>query len=378
MIHTTADLTALCKKISAYPFVALDTEFIREHSYYPHLCLIQVATTDFAACIDPLAEGLDLKPFFKILQNKKIIKVFHSGRQDIEIFYNLTKKIPTPIMDTQIMAMACGFKESVSYQFLVEKITHTLISKGQRITDWSKRPLSKEQLTYALGDVIHLTSVYTALHQQLTKMRRLSWIREETAALTDINLYKCNPKQAYLKAKESIRHTANPNVLQALWQWREEQAQTLNKPRAHILKDELLNDLILAHPTTEESLKNIRELPKKMLTDPMMTTILSLIQKALKKRIPKHGDKIIPLTKQEKQTIEFMKIILQTVAHQNEVAPLLIATTADLTEILRKNKKARPLTGWRKKVFGTTCMAFLSGKISLRFNPKTGQMDIEA
>ena len=377
MIRTTNDLKDFCKKVLSYPFVALDTEFIREHSYYPQLCLIQIATSDFAECIDPMAEGLDLKPFFKLLQNKKIIKVFHSARQDIEIFYQLTHKIPRPLMDTQIMAMACGFKESISYQTLTEKIVHTLISKGQRATDWTKRPLTKEQVSYALADVTYLTTIYATLSEQLKQTKRLRWIADEMKILTDPKTYICHPKEAYLKAKESLQKTANPNVLQALWQWREEQAQEQNKPRAHILKDEILTDLVLAHPTTPADFQNLRDLPKKILQEAVMEQLIFLIQKALSKKVKKQKKGLSPLTGAEKQTITFMKIILDTVAQQQAVAPILIASTSDLAEILRKNKKAKPLCGWRKKVFGELCLDFLAGKISLHFNPTTQQMDFE-
>ena len=253
-IQNTRDLETLCQKFSNEEFVCVDLEFLRQHTYFAKLCLIQIASVSDEAIIDPLAEKLDLQPFFNLMQNEKVVKVFHSGRQDIEIIYNLTSQIPTPLFDTQIAASVVGFGESVSYEHLVNHILHTNIDKSSRLSDWSNRPLNENQLNYAISDVTHLVKIYQYLQDKLTKENRMEWISEELKYLCDENLYKINPYNVWQKMRHRSHSAKFLTYLRELCAWRETRAINKNIPRQSFIKDDLLLNICSDCPTTTEEL----------------------------------------------------------------------------------------------------------------------------
>ncbi len=242
-ISTTADLEALCRDLSTAEFLAVDTEFMREQTYYPNLCLIQVAGPDRAEAIDPLAEGLDLAPFWSLMGNREQVKVFHAARQDLEIFSIEAGFIPAPVFDTQVAAMVCGFGDQISYVNLVRSVTGQSLDKSSRFTDWSKRPLSEKQIVYALGDVTHLRDVYRHLQAELERSGRESWLKEEMATLTDPATYKAAPEDAWQRLKAKVKNRRAMAVMMSLAEWREQAAQKQNVPRQRILKDDAVYDI---------------------------------------------------------------------------------------------------------------------------------------
>src|SRR5580698_3990975 len=261
-VTTTKDLKALVAELEGAPYIALDTEFMRDQTYWPKLCLLQVAAAGIEAIIDPLAEGIDLAPFYKLLKSPKIVKVLHASRQDIEIFYHQGGVIPDPLFDTQIAAMVAGFGESASYETLARKLAHAEIDKSARFTDWSRRPLSKRQLEYALADVTHLRVIYEALAKQLERTGRTAWVAEEIKALKQPSLYQLDPKQAWRRLKARTNNKRFLATLAAIAEWREIEAQTRDQPRNRILKDEALLEIASHPPDKADGLDHIRAVPK--------------------------------------------------------------------------------------------------------------------
>jgi ribonuclease D len=366
-ITNNADLAAFCERLSKAPFIAVDTEFMRETTYWPKLCLIQAATPDEAQCIDPLAEGLDLAPFLRVLTDTTVTKVFHAARQDIEIFHNLGA-IPQPMFDTQIAAMAAGFGDQVSYDSLVRQLLKKDIDKGSRFTDWSRRPLSDSQLTYALGDVIHLAALYPKLHDRLEKDGRLVWVSEEMAALANPALYDTNPENAWRRLKPrrfSARYLA---AFKATAAWRERTAQDRDQPRGRILKDDAIDEIATQGPTDLEAFNRLRSAPRGFANSRYGAELIVALQEALadpEAYAPKL-EKPAQAAQAPGAVVELLKVLLKARSEDAKVAPKLIATVADLEAIAVDDKaKVEALTGWRRKVFGDDALKLKRGELAL-------------
>ena len=262
LITDSATLANLCARLADAPFVCVDTEFMRENTYWPELCLIQMASPDTTALIDPLAPGLDLKPFFELMGNEAVLKVFHAARQDIEIIFKMGGLIPHPVFDTQVAAMVCGFGDSVSYDQLVQKITGEHIDKSSRFTDWRYRPLSEKQLVYALADVTHLVDVYRHLAAELEREGRAHWLNEEMKVLTARETYDPHPEDAWRRLKMRVRKPVELAVLQSIAAWREREARERNVPRGRIIKDDGLYEIAQQQPKDVQALSRLRAIPK--------------------------------------------------------------------------------------------------------------------
>ena len=250
LITTTEELSAVCTRMAGHPFVTVDTEFLRETTYYPLLCVAQMATTDEAVVIDALAEGIDLTPFFELLTDENVVKVFHAARQDIEIVWNLAEKIPHPIFDTQVAAMVLGYGDSISYDQLVQRITGDALDKSHRFTDWTRRPLSDAQVVYALSDVTHLRDVYLKLDEDLQKRGRANWVSAEMEVLTSPETYRMDPARAWERLKNRARKPKDLAVLMEVAAWREREAQTRDVPRSRVLKDDAVADIATQAPAS--------------------------------------------------------------------------------------------------------------------------------
>jgi ribonuclease D len=368
LITSTEDLARACAKLSAAPFVAVDTEFMREQTFWPRLCLIQIGAGGTEVLVDSLAPGLDLQPFFDLMVDERVLKVFHSARQDIEIVHHLAGVIPHPIFDTQVAAMVCGFGEAVSYSMLVKRLLNRNLDKTSRFTDWSRRPLSDRQLTYALGDVIHLRDLYPKLKAQLDKSERASWLNEEMAVLTDPATYELHPEQAWKRLKMRLKTPKSLAVLMELAAWREREAQTQDVPRARILKDEALYDIANQAPRSIEDLGALRTLHNGFARSMRGRAVLEAVTRGLDrdpKTIPpiERGE---PMPPEAQAVVDLLRVLLKATAGRHGVAPKLIATSDELEQIARSNDADAPvLRGWRKKLFGDDALALKRGELAL-------------
>lgn len=375
VIETTTDLKQLCTELEKQKFITVDSEFVREKSYYPQLCLIQVGWLDDAAIIDPLAPEIDLSAFLQIMQAENILKVFHSGRQDIEIFYNLSGKVPNPVFDTQIAAMACGFGVSVSYDNMVQKITGVELDKSSRLTDWSKRPLDNKQLEYALRDVTFLIPCYQYLKDYMYENGRTHWIDEEIAALCDESLYQINPDMAWLKIRHSVHSARFLGILKELAAWRERRAMKYNTPRQSIIRDEMLVNIASIAPRTLEDLQKTRYIHKDVANGKLGREIIDVVCEAVQKPL----DANLRKTDRAKQVsipgaagalAEVLNLLLKIKSEQLCVVPHLIASEKNLRDIAcGNNDKTNPaLLGWRYEVFGKEALAFRKGLASISYD----------
>lgn len=367
-ITTTDALAALCVRLGQADYVALDTEFIREKTYWPQLCLVQVAGAECAAAIDPLAPGLDLTPLYELLVNERVLKVLHAGRQDIEIFVQRTGRVPTPLFDTQIAAMVCGFGESVSYEMLVSRLAREQVDKSSRYTDWAQRPLSSRQLTYALADVIHLRPVYEKLVAQLEKRKRNDWLCEELAALTDPGLYQNDPEQAWRRLKPRNTRPRHLALVQALAAWREREAQTRDIPRGRVLRDETILELAAHPPTTVDDLLHNRSFSRGTAEGPWGEAILAAVARA--RALPEaQCPQIPPRPEPDPELavqVDLLRLVLKMKGEEHDVAPRLIADGSDLEAIIRNDQAAVPaLTGWRRTIFGEAALDLKHGRLAL-------------
>jgi ribonuclease D len=368
LITSTEDLATACAKLATAPFVAVDTEFMREQTFWPRLCLIQIASEDTEVLIDSLAPGIDLEPFFDLMVNEQVLKVFHSARQDVEIVHHLAAVIPHPIFDTQVAAMVCGFGEAVSYSMLVKRLVGRNLDKTSRFTDWSRRPLSERQLTYAIGDVTHLRDLYPKLRAQLDKSERASWLNEEMAVLTDPATYELHPEQAWRRLKMRIKTPKALAVLMELATWREREAQTQDVPRARILKDEALYDIAGQAPRTIEDLGSLRSLHNGFARSQRGRAVLEAVARGLDrdpKTIPpiQRGE---PMPPEAQAVVDLLRVLLKSTAGRHGVAPKLIATSDELEQIARSDADDAPvLRGWRKKLFGDDALALKRGELAL-------------
>ena len=367
-ITTTAELAAFCDEIKGQPFVAVDTEFMRETTYWPKLCLIQAAAPNAEAVIDPLAEGLDLEPFLQILRDESIEKVFHAARQDVEIFNNL-QAMPRPLFDTQVAGMAAGYGEQIAYDALVRQMLKIELDKSSRFTDWARRPLSEAQLTYALADVTYLAKLYPMLKQRLEKEGRLGWVHDEMQNLCDPAIYDVEPENAWKRLKPR-RHTAKYlAVYKAVAAWRERTAQQRDQPRGRILKDEAIDELATQAPTDAAQIDRLRSVPKGFSGSRFGPDLLVAIREALK-----DPEAYAPVVERSKVSpspaagavVELLKVLLKARAEDAGVASKLIATVSDLELIANDDNAQTPaLIGWRREAFGEDALKLKRGELAL-------------
>ncbi|MBP6876647.1 MAG: ribonuclease D [Phenylobacterium sp.] len=367
-ITTTADLQAFCDKIKDQPFVAVDTEFMRETTYWPKLCLIQAAAPNAEAVIDPLADGIDLEPFLEILRDPKIEKVFHAARQDVEIFNNLNA-MPTPLFDTQVAGMAAGFGEQIAYDALVRQMLKVEIDKSSRFTDWARRPLTDAQLVYAVGDVTHLAKLYPMLRARLEKDGRLAWVVDEMRGLTDPAMYDVSPENAWKRLRPR-RHTAKYlAVFKAVAAWRERTAQLRDQPRGRILKDDAIDEIATQAPTDADGLDRLRSVPKGFSGSRFGPDLLAAVREALKD--PEAYAPVVEKAKHQPSpaagaVVELLKVLLKARSEDAGVASKLIATVSDLEQIANDdNAKTQALTGWRREAFGEDALRLKRGELAL-------------
>ncbi len=368
-ITSTADLADFCARLEGQAFVAVDTEFMRETTYWPKLCLIQAAAPGgIEANIDPLAEGLDLAPFLAVMRDKRVLKVFHAARQDVEIFHNLGA-IPEPLFDTQIAGMAAGFGEQVAYDALARKMLKVEIDKSHRFTDWARRPLSEAQLTYAIADVTHLAALYPMLRERLEKAGRLSWVTEEMAAMCDPALYDVDPENAWRRLKPR-RHSAKYlAVFRAVAAWRERTAQQRDQPRGRILKDEAIDELAAQAPTDADGLNRLRSVPKGFAGSRYGPELAEAIAAAVANPdayAPKIERETSPASPAAGAVVELLKVLLKARAEDAGVASKLIATVADLEKIASDDRAdSAALRGWRREAFGEDALKLKRGELAL-------------
>lgn len=369
LITSTQDLADVCAKLSRNPFVAVDTEFIREQTFWPRLCLIQMAGPGTEALVDPLAPGIDLKPFYALMGDERVVKVFHAARQDVEIVWNQARLIPKPLFDTQVAAMVCGFGESVSYVNLVKQVLGRDLDKTSRFTDWARRPLSEGQLAYALGDVTHLRDVYPKIQAQLENTGRFGWLDEEMSDLTNPATYTSDPENAWQRLKLRLKSRKSLAVMMELAAWRERAAQSQDVPRNRILRDEALYDIVSHAPTTPEKLSELRTLSEGFSRSSRAKEILEAVQRGLQRdmrALPtiRAG---VPLPAEKVALVDMLRVLLKSCAARNKVAPRLIA---DGDELERLAVEATPdvpaMRGWRYELFGAQVEALKRGELALK------------
>lgn len=379
IIQTTEELNQLCERLSEHPFVTVDTEFIREKTYWPQLCLIQIASEDEDTCIDPLIKGIDLSALFALMANRNVVKVFHAARQDIEIFYHLSGKTPYPVFDTQLAAMVCGFGESVSYQHLVLKLLNKDLDKSMRFTDWSRRPLTDKQVKYALADVTHLREIYKKIRVLLDESGRTSWLNDDTAILTDVKTYENESAESWKRLKINSTKPLYLALCRALAAFREDEAKRLDRPRRHILRDEVLLELAGSAPDNAEEMAKLRGLPQGFANGRLGREILSII-----KRVRAEDSSTYPvqpkpyeLPRSARAVSKMLKLLLMIKAAENDVAEKLIANFDELDILAgEKNPDLEVLKGWRYEIFGKYALELKEGKTALRYNPKKNRIDL--
>jgi ribonuclease D len=366
-ITNTEELAQVCARMAKHRYVTVDTEFLRETTYYPLLCVAQMATEDEAVVIDALAPGIDLNPFFDLLNDEKVVKVFHAARQDIEIVWNMAGKIPHPIFDTQVAAMVLGYGDSISYDQLVQRITGDQLDKSHRFTDWTRRPLTDAQLTYAVSDVTHLRDVYLKLDADLHKRDRSSWVEAEMRVLTSPETYRADPERAWERLKSRVRKPKDLGVLMEVAAWREREAQTRDVPRSRVLKDDVLGDLATHQPTTIEKLGHLRSLPKGFERSRWGADIVDAVKRGLER-----DPKTLPRLERHRgaqnggATVELLKVLLRMTAESHGVAAKVIATVDDLDQIAADDEADVPaLKGWRRELFGEKALRLKQGQLAL-------------
>lgn len=373
LISDTAELEQACETLAAGDFLAVDTEFHRETTYWPQVCLIQVANADFDVLVDPMATGIDLSPLMNLLADKSKVKVFHAARQDLEIFTRIMGEPPSPLFDTQIAAMACGLGDSISYENLVSRVLKVQVDKSSQFTDWARRPLSEKQMTYARGDVLHLRKIYRILHDKLVKQNRLDWIADEHAALLDPELYAFDPASAWKRLKIRKYRSDYLAVLANVSAWRERTAQELDKPRGRILKDDAIQEIAQQKPRTAEAIERMRAVPSGFSRSRNGQGLLHAINQALDE-----PEKFAPDVERPESNgpppaalSELMKVLLKQISEDEGVAPRLIANASDLEKLARDDAPDIPaLTGWRRELFGEKALRLKSGKVALAASPR--------
>jgi len=374
LIVDTDTLSAFCQHLSEHPFITVDTEFMREHTYWPRLCVVQLAGPDEARAIDALAHGLSLEPLFKLMADTSVLKVFHAARQDLEIFFNLAGCLPEPVFDTQVAAMVCGFGDSVGYETLAAKLAKARVDKSSRFTDWAMRPLSQRQVDYALSDVTHLRTVYAKLSIQLAASGRGPWLDEEMAILTARATYDIDPNEVYRRMKGRGQGGRYLAVLRELAAWREKEARSRDLPRNRVLRDEALVEIAHHTPTTIEELARTRGLGHKMAQGNGGAAILRAVKHGLdlpEAECPQSGPKN-DLPRGLGPVIELLKVLLKMKCEQFDTAQKLVASSADIERIaaLGEDADVRALSGWRREVFGEDALKLRRGEIGLSIDGK--------
>lgn len=380
LIETTPDLETFCQHLSTQTFITVDLEFLREKTYYAELCLIQVGTIEQAAIIDPMAKGLNMKSFFAILENSNIVKVFHSGRQDVEILYNLTGKIPASVFDTQIAAQVCGYGESASYESLVKGILHLDLDKSCRFSNWSNRPLDHKQLEYALCDVTHLVHIYEYLKQELEKSGRESWFQDEVAVLCNKETYYVEPYEAWQKIKHRSHNSYFLTVLRELAAWREIRAQSRNTPRQSIIKDDCLLNIAALCPSNQDELAQIRNIRKDIVAGKLAGEILDVLE--ICKTIKPENYVVPPKEKNmahnSSALYELLKLLLKIKSQEEGVVAKLIASDDELKMLASFKDKNNPvLKGWRDDLFGQDALDLRDGHLSISFDKEKKSIRIQ-
>ncbi|WP_113261481.1 ribonuclease D [Agrobacterium cavarae] len=374
MIETTAALADACKELAKSEFVTIDTEFLRETTFWPQLCLVQMASPTLEVLVDPMAKGIDLTPLFELMADANVVKVFHAARQDIEIIHHLGGLIPHPIFDTQVAAMVCGFGDSISYDQLVQKTKNVQIDKSSRFTDWSHRPLSEKQLDYALADVTHLRDVYLALKAQLEREGRSSWLKEEMDILEARETYDMHPDDAWLRLKSRLRKPTELAILKFVAAWREREARSRNVPRSRVLKDDAIFEIAQQQPKDAEALSRLRTIPKGWERSTSGTAIIETVNAAL--ALPKADMPQAPRHNHSPEgsgaAVELLKVLLKLTADKHGVAAKVIANSDDLDKIASEGEKAevQALSGWRRELFGEPALKLIRGEVALRFAGK--------
>lgn len=367
LITTSAELASVCARLAKHPVITVDTEFLRETTYYPLLCVIQLASPDEAVVVDALAEGIDLKPFFALMSNESVLKVFHAARQDIEIIWHQAGLIPHPVFDTQVAAMVLGHGDSIAYDALVERITGHRPDKTHRFTDWSRRPLTTEQLEYAVADVTHLRDVFADLDADLRKRGRSDWVSEEMEVLTSPKTYDFHPERAWERLKSRVRKPKDLAVLMEVAAWREQEAQSRNIPRSRVLKDDAVGDIAIHAPGSPERLATLRSLPKGFERSQWGADIVAAVQRGLARDL-----RSLPRIEKPRNnsngaaTVELLKVLLRMTSECHAVASKVIATVDDLERIVADDEAdVSALHGWRRELFGEAALALKHGRLAL-------------
>ncbi|TPV98917.1 MAG: Ribonuclease D [Beijerinckiaceae bacterium] len=367
LITTTKDLSAVCRRLATHPFVTVDTEFLRETTFWPRLCVVQIASEEEAVAVDAMAEGLDLAPFFELMADSRLTKVFHAARQDLEIIWNLARLIPAPLFDTQVAAMVCGFGDQISYGDLVKTVTKVALDKSSRFTDWSRRPLLPAQAEYAIADVTYLRDIYKFLRAKLDETGRIGWLDDEMALLTSPSIYEQHPENAWERFRNRVRKPRDLSVLMEVAAWRESEAQTRDVPRSRVLKDDIMIELAFAAPKTPETLGNLRAFPRGMERSRAGADILAAIERGLAR-----DPKTLPKLDRERRngsngaTVELLRVLLRHVSESHGVAAKMIASVEDLEAIAADDHaEVAALTGWRRDLFGAQALELKHGRLAL-------------
>ena len=366
-ITATSELAEACRRMAKHPFVTIDTEFLRESTYYPLLCVAQMACADEAVVVDTLAPGIDLSPFYALMANDRVMKVFHAARQDVEIVWHAAKLIPHPIFDTQVAAMVLGYGDSISYDQLVQRITGDTLDKSHRFTDWTRRPLSEPQLRYAISDVTHLRDVYLKLVDDLKQRGRAEWVEDEMRILTSPETYRLEPDNAWQRLKTRVRKPKELAVLIEVAAWREREAQARDVPRGRVLKDEVIADIAVQAPTSSDKLKHLRSLPKGFERSRWGEAIIEAVTRGLErdpKMLPRPAR--VQVAANGGAVVELLKVLLRMISESHHVAAKVIATVGDLERIAADDNADVPaLSGWRRDLFGEKALALKHGKLAL-------------
>lgn len=378
MITTTEQLAQACARLARHPFVTVDTEFLRDATYYPKLCLVQLASPEEGVLVDPIAKGIDLAPLLALMADPAVVKVFHAARQDVEIIWHLGRMIPSPLFDTQIAAMVCGYGDSVGYEQLANDLAKARIDKSSRFTDWSRRPLSEAQLSYALSDVTHLRDIYLHFQQELERTGRTAWLAEEMRVLSAPGTYDLQPEDAWTRLKGRVRKPRELAILMELASWRERQAQSRDVPRSRVLKDDALIDIVQRAPRSESDLGELRSIPRGFERSQSGVEILAAVERGLER-----DHKTLPRLDRPQQrnangaVLDLLRVLLKAVSDSERVAPKIIATIDDLEAIAADDEAdVLALKGWRRTLFGDRALALKAGQLGLRM--RDGRVIVEA
>ncbi len=370
LITGTDELAAFCRSLANETYVTVDTEFLRENTYWPKLCLVQLAGSEQAAAVDALAPEIDLQPLLDLMADENVLKVFHAARQDLEIFYKLMNEVPAPLFDTQVAAMVCGFGDSIAYDRLVQALTGETVDKASRFTNWAGRPLTDGQLEYALSDVTHLRDVYAGLSRRLEESGRSDWLDDEMAVLNDPASYQTDPELAYLRIKSRTNKPRFVAVLQKVAAWREREAQNRDQPRNWVLRDDALLNIAAQAPNTVAALSRVRGLGKGQAEGRVGREIMAAVQAGLDLPPDERPKARAPAPEGARATAaaDLLKVLLKACCDKHDVAPKLIASSSDLDRLSAGDRDGiQALEGWRREVFGQHAIDLVEGRLALTY-----------